>query len=32
VRPNTLIGSSLAEALIRDIEDELERLGYRADS
>jgi DNA-binding transcriptional LysR family regulator len=32
VRPNTLIGSSLAEALIRDIEDELKRLGYRADS
>ncbi len=32
VRPNTLIGSSLADALIREIEDELERCGYRADS
>ncbi|MBN9458170.1 MAG: LysR family transcriptional regulator [Bosea sp.] len=32
VRPNTLIGSSLADALIGDIEDELDRLGYRADS
>ena len=32
VRPNTLIGSSLAEALMGEIEDELERLGYRADA
>jgi len=32
LRPNTLTGFSLADALIRDIEDELERLGYSADS
>ncbi|UZF92026.1 LysR substrate-binding domain-containing protein [Bosea sp. NBC_00550] len=31
VRPNSLISSSLAEALMRDIEDEFERLGYRVD-
>jgi DNA-binding transcriptional LysR family regulator len=31
LRPNTLIGSSLADAMTRDIEDEFERLGYRAD-
>lgn len=30
VRPNTLSSSSLAEALLQDIEDEFERLGYRA--
>lgn len=32
LRPNTLIGSSLAEALTRDLEDEFERLNYRSDA
>lgn len=30
LRPNTLSGSSLAEALTRDLEDEFERLNYRS--
>lgn len=31
LRPKTLNGSSLAEALTRDLEDEFERLNYRSD-
>jgi DNA-binding transcriptional LysR family regulator len=32
LRPRSLSSSALAEALTRDIEDELERFGHRADS